>query len=50
MWNLKNKMNKQNRNRLIDTEINSRLPDMMGVGGMSEKGRGIKKYKLVITK
>ena len=42
-------MNKQNRNRLIDTG-NVLLTDGMGVGEMGEKAEGIKKYKLVVTK
>ena len=42
-------MNKQNRNRLINTE-NILLPDRSRVEGMGEKGEGIKKHKLVVTK
>ena len=42
-------MNKKNRNKLMDTE--SILTVARGVEGgwMSEKGEGIKKYKLVVT-
>ena len=44
-------MEKQNRNRLIDTE---NIPDGYqkgkGIGGLGEKGEGIKKYKLVVKK
>ena len=42
-------MNKQNRNRLIDSE--NRLMDARGeVGwGIGEKNKAIKKYKLVVT-
>ena len=43
-------MNKQNRNRLIDTE--NRLMDARWEGGgkLGAKAEGIKKYKLVVTK
>ena len=30
--------------------LDSRLPEGMGMGGLGEKGRGIKKYTLAITK
>ena len=43
------KQNKQNRNRLIDTENIWQLSDGRGFGGMGEKGEGIKKYRLVVT-
>ena len=41
-------MNKQNRNKLIDTENNWWLPDEWGVGGVGEKVEAINKYKLVL--
>ena len=49
MWNLKNKINKQNRNRLVDSE--KRLTAERGEGclGLCEKGEGIEQYKLVVT-
>ena len=42
-------MNKQNRNRLIDTENIMTVDRWKGVGEMSVKSEGIKKYKLAIT-
>ena len=33
MWNLKNKINTQNRNRLIDTENRERCQIRRGLGG-----------------
>ena len=49
--NLKNKINKQNRNTLIDTEnILTVVRWEGGVGGMGEKEEEIKKYTLVVTK
>ena len=39
--------NKQNRNRLIDTEF--RLPGGRGLGGLGEKGEDIKKYQVAVT-
>ena len=41
-------MNKQNRNRLIDTE--KRLRAAEGFGKVGEKAEGIEKHKLVVTK
>ena len=38
-------MNKQNRNKLIDTET-----DRLGLGGLGEKGEGVETYKLAVTK
>ena len=43
-------MNKQNRNRFIDIENKLRVANWAGLGGLGEKGEGIKKYKLVVTK
>ena len=43
-------MNKQNRNRLIDTENKLMATRWEGGKGVGERGEGIKKYKLVITK
>ena len=39
---------KQNRNRFMDTENILTLTDGRGVGEIGEKGKGIKKYKLVV--
>ena len=41
-------MNKQNRNRLIDTENKPMVARGVGVGEVGEKGEGIKKHKLVV--
>ena len=50
-WNLKNKRNEQpNRNLLINTENSLAAARGVGGGGLSEKGEGIHKYKLAITK
>ena len=49
MWNLKNKINKQNRNRLTNTENKWMVSRQRGVGRMGEKSNEIKKYKLVVT-
>ena len=51
MWNLKNKINKQNRNKITDT-VNILMIDRwkVGVGGIGEKEEEIKKYELVVTK
>ena len=40
---------KINRNRLIDKENRLMVARGKGVGRLSEKGEGIKNYKLVIT-
>ena len=50
MWNLKNKIKKQNRNRLIDTENILSVARGKEVRRMGEKGEGIKKYKLEVSK
>ena len=43
-------MNKQNRMRLIDTESKLVVARGEGFGALGKKkGKGIKKYKLVIT-
>ena len=49
MWNLKNKVNKWNRNTLIDTEDKLIVARWEGIWGLGEKGEGIKEYKLAIT-
>ena len=41
-------MNKQNRNRLIDTENKPMVARGVGVGEVGEKDEGIKKHKLVV--
>ena len=43
-------MNKQNRNRVIDAENKLMVARGEGGGRLGEKGEGIKKYKLVVTK
>ena len=43
-------MNKQNRNRLTDIENFQTVARWAGSQGLGEKGEGIKKYKLVVTK
>ena len=50
MWNLKNKINKQNGNRVIDAENRLMVARGERFGGLGEKGEGIKKYKLVVIK
>ena len=52
MWNLKNKINKQN---FVETDSQIQrtdcwLPDGRGNEGLGEKGQRTKKYKLVVTK
>ena len=42
-------MNKQNRNRLIDTENILTVARWEGGWGMGEKGEEIRKYRLVVT-
>ena len=49
-WNLKNKINKQNRNSLMDTENILMIARWELVEGLDEKGEGIEKYRLVVTK
>ena len=44
MWNLKNKINKHNKNRLIDEE-NRELPDKMEVANLGEKLKGLRERK-----
>ena len=50
MWNLMNNINKQNRNRLINTENRLMVARDKGLGG--EKGEGIEvqidSYKIVM--
>ena len=50
MWNLRNGINKQNRNRLIGKDDRLMVPEERRVGVVSKKHEGIKKYGLVITK
>ena len=42
-------MNKQNRNRIIDTENDLMVARWEGNKGYEQKSEGIKKYKLVVT-
>ena len=49
MWNLKNKISNENRNRLMDTENRLMVDRGGGDGELGEKGEGIKKYKSVVT-
>ena len=42
-------MNKQNGNRLIDTENRLKVAREEVIGGLGEKGEGIEKYRLVVT-
>ena len=49
MWNLKNNISKQNRNRLRGTKNRLMGADGRGVGGLCEKGEGIERYRLVVT-
>ena len=42
-------MNKQNRNRLIDTEKILSVARWEEDWGTGKKGEGIKKYKLIVT-
>ena len=49
MRNLKKTINKQNGNRLIDTEDGLMAARWDGVGGLGVKGEGIEKYRLVVT-
>ena len=50
MRSLKNKTNKQKRNRFMDTENKLMVTRWEEIGGLGEKGEGINKYKLVVTK
>ena len=50
MWNLKNKINKENRSRFINREQTDGFQRREGLGGMCDKVEGIKKYKLAVTK
>ena len=42
-------MNKQNRNKLMDTEKRQIVVRLGWLGGLSEKDEGIKQYKLTVT-
>ena len=42
-------MNRQNRNRLIDTENSVMVARGEWGWGVGERGEGIKKYKLAVT-
>ena len=43
-------MNKQNWNRLVDTENRLMVARGQGDWGICRKGEGIKKYKFIVTK
>ena len=45
MWNLKNNINKQNKNRLIDTVNRLMVPEGRGLGRLGAKGEGIERYR-----
>ena len=50
MWNLKNSINEQTKQKQIfDTQTDGCRREG-GLGGLGEKGKGIKKYKLVVIK
>ena len=50
MWNLKNKINEQTKWKQTHRHREQTGDCQMGVGGLSKKGKGIKKYKLIVTK
>ena len=50
MWNLKNKINKQNRNRLTDTENRLTVAGGEVDWEQDETGEEITKYRSVVTK
>ena len=47
MWNLKNKINEPNRNKLIDTENKLRAARWEGFGGRGEEGEGTEDRRTV---
>ena len=47
MWNLKNKINEPNRNKLIDTENKLRAARWEGFGGLGEEGEGTEDRRTV---
>ena len=49
MWNLKNKINKQNGNRVVDTENRLRLARGEQFWGATVKGHWLEKYRVVGT-
>ena len=50
MWNLKNKINEQAKQTHRYREQTDGCQRVGRFGGPSEKSKGIKKYKLVVTK
>ena len=53
MWNLKNKINEQTKQKQTHRHKEQTEGGQPGEGwgwGLGEKGEGIKKYKLVVTK
>ena len=51
MWNLKNNINKQNRNRIIDTDNRLMVTQGRGLGDWVKKAKGLRdtdaSYKMV---
>ena len=52
MWNLKNNINKQTKEKQTHKHREQNLcsPEWRVVGGLDEKGDGTEKYKWVVTK
>ena len=50
MWNLKNSINEQTKQKQIFVTQTDGCWREGGLGGLGEKGKGIKKYKLVVIK
>ena len=49
MWNLQNKINEENGNRLIGTESRLVVARGEGVMGQGDKGEGMEKHRLAVT-
>ena len=50
MWNIKNKINRQTKQKQTHRENKLRVARWEGLMRMGEMGEGSKKYKLVVTK
>ena len=50
MWNLNSRINKQNKNRLTDTENKLMVARGEGFGRLNGKGEGFKMNKSAVTK